>query len=74
VYPLSQPVGTCHHPHEEGRRSGGGRCAVGWLFLLTDLSPPRVGRGSHPPPLEVSGEGAGSMAGQVPSQQEETGS
>jgi hypothetical protein len=35
-------------PHEEGRRHGRRRCAVGWLILLTVLPPPRVERECHP--------------------------
>jgi hypothetical protein len=35
---------ACHQPLKGGRQRGGG--SVGWL--LTDLHPPRAGRGDHP--------------------------
>ncbi len=39
---------ACHQPHEGGRRCNGGRFVVGWLFLMTVLLPPHMGRGCHP--------------------------
>jgi hypothetical protein len=45
------------------------------LALPDDRPAPSArGEGKPPPPLEEGGEAAGSMAGQVPSQQEERGS
>jgi hypothetical protein len=52
----------------------GGGCAVGWFFWLTNLPPPRVGRGSHPPHWRRVGRQQVAWRGGVPSHQEERGS